>query len=58
MARDLATDHCICEPLRNSPACSFREPDSISIHASAPVRFEISPIVGERLLVAHRVQRI
>lgn len=58
MAHDPGVGHYICEPPRSFPACNFREPDSISIPASAPVRFEISPRVGGRLLVAHRVRRI
>lgn len=57
MARDRAVGHCICEPLRSFPACSFPEPDSTSILVSAPVHFEISPRAGERLLVAPRGRR-
>ena len=58
MVHGLAVGHYICEPLRNFLACSFPELDSISIPASAPVRFEIFPRAGERPLVVHRVPRI
>ena len=58
MARGLGAGHYIYEPLRSFPAGSFREPSSISIPASAPVRFEISPRAVEHLLVARRGRRI